>query len=149
MRRLLALLLISLVVAPGWAQLPPKLLTVIDRRALLAGMLDLVAAVQRLQHFVTTQQHLPELTWTLDTPMGQIVVDTTGRDNPYRLKDPLLLLDVGGDDQYEFCPAAIAAPISVLLDHQGNDRYIAVAAGSEFTVQCHLGAGYSLGHPRR
>ena len=49
------------------------------------------------------------------------MVDTTGRDNNYVLKDPLLVLDVGGDDHYEFLPRSDRHRISVLLDHQGND----------------------------
>jgi hypothetical protein len=74
---------------------------------------------------------LPAVAWPLDTPMGQIVVDTTGRDNRYRLGDALLVLDVGGDDQYEFQPRGDCCPISVLLDHQGNDRYVATAPGAD------------------
>jgi hypothetical protein len=112
---------------PDYRQLLPR----IDRKALLDGMLDLVAAVERLQKFVTTEQHLPAVAWTLDTPMGQIVVDTTGRDNEYRLKDPLLVLDVGGDDQYQFLPRGNCCPISVVLDHGGNDRYVAIEPGSD------------------
>ena len=108
-----------------------QLLALIDREALLAGMLDLVAAVERLQHFVKNAQHLPAVAWTLDTPMGQIVVDTTGQDNRHQLKDALLVLDVGGDDQYEFLPRSDCCPISVLLDHQGNDRYVASAPGAD------------------
>jgi hypothetical protein len=108
-----------------------QLLALVDREALLAGMLDLVAAVERLQRFVTNAPHLPAVAWTLDTPMGRIVVDTTGQDNRYRLKDALLVLDVGGDDQYEFLPRSDCCPISVLLDHQGNDRYVATAPGAD------------------
>lgn len=108
-----------------------QLLAIVDRDALLAGMLDLVAAVERLQRFVTSAQHLPAIAWTLDTPIGQIVVDTTGQDNRYRLKDALLVLDVGGNDQYEFLPRSDCCPISVLLDHQGNDRYVATEPGAD------------------
>lgn len=108
-----------------------KLLALIDREALLAGMLDLTAAVERLQHFVVTTPELPAVAWTMDTPLGQIVVDTTGRDNSHQLKDPLLVLDVGGDDLYEFLPPSDSHRISVLLDHKGNDRYVATAPGAD------------------
>ena len=108
-----------------------KLLPLIEREALLAGMLDLVAAVERLQHFVATTASLPRVAWTLDTPLGQIVVDTTGQNNRYRLSAPLLVLDVGGDDHYEFLPGSDSHRISVLLDHQGNDHYSAASPGAD------------------
>jgi hypothetical protein len=107
------------------------LLPLIEREALLAGMQDLVAATERLKRFVTSQQKLPPLDWTLDTLMGQIMVDTTGRANHHQLKDPLLVLDVGGDDHYEFSPRSASHRISVLLDHLGNDRYSASTPGAD------------------
>lgn len=108
-----------------------KLLALVEREALLAGMLDLTAAIQRLQHFVVTTPELPAVAWTLDTPLGQIVLDTTGRDNSHQLKDLLLVLDVGGDDVYQFLPPSDSRRISVLLDHKGNDRYLATAPGAD------------------
>lgn len=107
------------------------LLALIDRQALLAGMLNLVAAVERLKSFVSSAKNLPIVVWHLDTPMGKIVVDTTGRDNRYRLQDSLLVLDVGGDDYYEFLPSSVGHRISVLIDHQGNDHYLASAPGAD------------------
>jgi hypothetical protein len=107
------------------------LLPLLDRQALIAGMLDLTAAVERLQKFVASADHLPAVAWSMDTPLGQIVVDTTGRNNTYRLKDPLLVLDVGGDDVYEFLPPSDAHRISIVLDHGGNDRYRATAPGAD------------------
>ena len=106
-------------------------LPLVERDALLAGMLDLTAAVERLQHFVTATPQLPSVEWSMETPFGQIVVDTTARNNTYRLKDPLFVLDVGGDDVYEFLPRSDTHRISVLLDHKGNDRYVATAPGSD------------------
>ena len=108
-----------------------KLLPLVEREALHAGMLGLTASVERLKHFVTSTLQLPLVEWSMETPFGQIVVDTTGRNNTYRLKDPLLVLDVGGDDVYEFLPRSDTHRIVVLLDHQGNDRYIANAPGSD------------------
>ncbi len=107
------------------------LLPMIDREALLAGMQDLVAATERLQKFVSTESHLPAVRWTLDTPMGQIVVDTTGEARHHQLKDPLLVLDVGGDDHYEFLPRSASKRISVLLDHLGNDHYSTSSPGAD------------------
>lgn len=106
-------------------------LALVEREALLAGMFDLVAAAERLQHFVAASPTLPALAWTLDTPMGQIVLDTTGRDNQYQLRDPLLVLDVGGNDRYEFLARGESHRISVLIDHQGNDQYLTTAPGAD------------------
>ena len=107
------------------------LLPLIDREALAAGMLGLVDGVQRLYRFVVTAAALPEVDWRMDTPFGAIVVDTTRRDNTHRLAAPLLVLDVGGNDRYEFEAAPGAGHLAVVLDHGGDDRYLARAAGAD------------------
>ncbi|MBC5782340.1 hypothetical protein H8N03_05245 [Ramlibacter sp. USB13] len=108
-----------------------KLVPLVEREALLAGMLDLAGAVDRLQRFVKGEPALPRVAWSLQTPFGAIVVDTTGRNNRHQLKDPLLVLDVGGDDEYEFEAPSDSHTISVLLDHRGNDRYATAASGAD------------------
>jgi hypothetical protein len=108
-----------------------RLLPLVEREAVLAGMLDLVGAVQRLQGFVKNEAALPPVTWSLQTPFGWIVVDTSGGNNRHRLKDPLLVLDVGGDDDYEFPARGDTHAISVLLDHRGDDRYATAAPGAD------------------
>lgn len=108
-----------------------QLLPLVEREAVLAGMLDLVGAVERLQGFVKNEAALPPVAWSLQTPFGWIVVDTTGRDNRHQLQEPLLVLDVGGDDEYEFLAQGDTHTISVLLDHRGNDSYRAAAPGAD------------------
>ncbi len=108
-----------------------QMLPLVEREAVLSGMLDLVAAVERLQAFVKNEPALPPVAWSLQTPFGWIVVDTTGRNNRHRLKDALLVLDVGGDDDYEFLAPGDTHAISVLLDHRGNDRYATAATGAD------------------
>ena len=108
-----------------------QLLPLVEQEAVLAGMLDLVGAVERLQRFVKNEAALPSVAWSLQTPFGWIVVDTTGRNNRHPLKDPLLVLDVGGDDEYEFLEKGDTHAISVLLDHGGNDRYATAAPGAD------------------
>ena len=108
-----------------------QLLPLVEREAVLAGMLDLVGAVERLQRFVKNEAALPSVAWSLQTPFGWIVVDTTGRNNRHQLKDALLVLDVGGDDDYEFLAPGDTHTISVLLDHRGNDRYATAAPGAD------------------
>ena len=108
-----------------------QLLPLVEREAVLAGMLDLVGAVERLQRFVKNEAALPSVAWSLQTPFGWVVVDTSGRNNRHQLKDALLVLDVGGDDDYEFLAQGDTHTISVLLDHRGNDRYATAAPGAD------------------
>ncbi|AMO22546.1 hypothetical protein UC35_06165 [Ramlibacter tataouinensis] len=108
-----------------------QLLPLVEREAVLAGMLDLAGAIERLQAFVKNETALPSVAWSLQTPFGWIVVDTTGRNNRRQLKDALLVLDVGGDDDYEFLERGDTHAISVLLDHRGNDRYVTAAPGAD------------------
>ena len=108
-----------------------QLLPLVEREAVLGGMFDLVGAVEHLQRFVKAEAALPSVAWSLQTPFGWIVVDTTRRNNRHQLKDPLLVLDVGGDDEYEFLAPSDTHTISVLLDHRGNDRYATAAPGAD------------------
>jgi hypothetical protein len=108
-----------------------QLLPLVEREAVLGGMLDLVGAVERLQAFVKNEAALPSVVWSLRTPFGWIVVDTSGRNNRHQLKDALLVLDVGGDDHYEFLAPDDTHTISVLLDHRGNDSYATAAPGAD------------------
>jgi hypothetical protein len=112
---------------PDYRQLMP----LVEREAVVGGMLDLVGAVERLQKFVKSEANLPSVAWSLQTPFGWIVVDTSGRNNRHQLKDPLLVLDVGGDDEYEFLAPADTHRMSVLLDHRGSDRYATAAPGAD------------------
>lgn len=109
--------------APDFRQLLPAL----ETAALLAGMQDLVAATQRMLEFIETADHLPKVAWRVDTPMGPIVIDTTGADNRHTLVDPLLVIDVGGNDHYDFSTRLDArrGRISVLIDVGGDDVYLA------------------------
>lgn len=108
-----------------------QLLPLVEREAVLAGMLDLVGAVERLQRFVKEEAALPSVAWSLHTPFGWIVVDTTGRNNRHPLQDPLLVLDVGGNDDYTFLARSDTHRIGVLLDHGGNDRYVTTEPGAD------------------
>jgi hypothetical protein len=111
-----------------------RLVRMVDRKAVLDGMLDLAEATERLQRFVAAASTLPPIAWQADTPLGPIVVDTTGRDNRHRLASPLFVLDVGGDDVYEFIVPPPARHMAVLLDHGGNDHYVAKADGADASV---------------
>ena len=108
-----------------------RLLPLLDREALATGMVELIAAAEGLHRVVAAATALPRVAWRAETPFGTIVVDTTGADTVHRLAAPLLVLDVGGNDRYEFDSAPAARHIAVVLDHGGDDRYVARAAGAD------------------
>lgn len=90
--------------------------------ALAAGMLDLVAATERMVQFLRTAASLPKLNWQVETPLGRIVIDTTDSDNQHDLDRTLLIIDTGGNDQY-LGGLPTSVPIQVLIDTDGNDCY--------------------------
>ena len=102
-----------------------RLFALVEREALMAGMLELVAAVNELNEFLAATPAVLAVSWRLETPLGLVVIDTTGASNRYVLVDPLLVVDVGGDDVYRFVTNTPGKRISVLLDRGGNDHYIA------------------------
>jgi hypothetical protein len=67
----------------------------------------------------------PPAAMTRDTPLGKIIVGTTGND-VYR-NDALLIIDPGGDDVYlnsaGGADGLAGRPISIAIDFGGNDRY--------------------------
>lgn len=109
-----------------------RLLSMVDRQTLFAGMLHLAEAVEALdQYLANASGDLPAIAWQWDTPIGQVVIDTTGRDTERRIQDPLLVVDVGGNDTYLFPARTATNRIAVLLDRGGNDRYVALAPGAD------------------
>lgn len=102
----------------------------LEMNALFAGMQDLVGAVEALVATLASAD-LPPLAWRLETPMGTILIDTTGRDNLHVLDDVLLVIDSGGDDQYVFRTAKPAPGIAVLIDLAGDDTYRALAVAAD------------------
>lgn len=107
------------------------LLPRLDRERLAQGMVDLVAAVERFARFAAIADALPAVIWRIDTPLGEVIVDTTGRDNDYTLAAPLLVVDIGGNDRYRFTAAPPARHVSVLVDLGGHDAYVAAADGAD------------------
>lgn len=109
-----------------------RLLPLVDRALLHEGMQRLVVAVERLDRYLAANSDkLPAVDWRWSTPLGSVVVDTTGRSSIHAVRDPLLIVDVGGDDTYLFAKRAAFNRISVVLDRGGNDRYVAQAAGAD------------------
>jgi hypothetical protein len=102
-----------------------------DLVLLRSGMQALVSSVQALASVLASGQAVPRVQWQCDTPLGLILIDTFGADDTRMLANPLLVVDVGGDDRYLFERRDAHNRISVLLDHGGNDRYRAAAPGAD------------------
>lgn len=103
----------------------------VSMETLVSGGSGLVAAVAQLRHELGRLSPAPPVVWLRETPLGTILVDTTGADNRHRLVDPLLVVDVGGNDTYEFVSRANRNRISVLLDIGGDDTYFAEGEGAD------------------
>lgn len=108
-----------------------RLLSLLDRHRLAQGMVELVAAVERFARFAASAGRLPPVSWRMDTPLGAVIVDTSGGDDAYTLAAPLLVVDIGGNDRYRFTAAPPARHVAVLFDHGGDDAYVAVDDGAD------------------
>jgi hypothetical protein len=103
----------------------------VDRARLLAGMDRLLAATETFDAWLAANPAPPAAAWRCTTPLGEIVVDTTGASTAYTLRNPLLVVDVGGNDSYTFTGREDHARISVLIDRGGNDTYEATVSGAD------------------
>lgn len=61
----------------------------------------------------------------LHTPLGEILIGGVG-DDTYTGKIPLLLIDLGGNEEYRF---EEYSPLSVIIDLSGDDRYYSTENG--------------------
>jgi len=98
----------------------------IDLKYLLVGGTDLALAADAAASAMEKRAAPEKFTFQWDAPQGRIVLngdadDQYGGDQPY-----LLIIDLGGNDTYFGGGATFDAthPASVLLDLQGDDRYL-------------------------
>ena len=105
-------------------------LPLLDQEALAAGMQELVGAVEDFENFLRTAPELPRIDLQIDTPLGAIIIDTNITDNKRDIATPLLLVDVGGNDHYNFRAKLSGQRISIVLDIGGNDSYVATDIAS-------------------
>ena len=101
----------------------------VDRGKMLAAALELAAAVDRAEEILRKGdisrlwKPFKQETITISTPLGDIVIGGPGNTR-YIGGMPLLLIDIGGDDQYAFTSYN---PLSIIIDVAGNDLYDATA----------------------
>ena len=103
----------------------------VDVPGLARSAAGLLHAIERLREALNTTSPLLPVEWRLETPLGLVLVDTTGRNNTHNLRDPLLIVDVGGDDVYRFESRSDANRIAIVLDHGGNDTYESLEEGAD------------------
>ncbi len=103
----------------------------LDRAALAHGLLRLAAATEQLARALPALAMDARVDWHWSTPWGEVVVDTTGRDQTRRLHDPLLVVDVGGNDRYVFASRSPRNRIALLLDVGGDEHYEAAEPGAD------------------
>lgn len=95
----------------------------IDFDYLLAGAQDLAEAVTRISDSSHTFA-FPDRVIEIKTRKGLIIVGTVQNDK-YEYPDaPLLIIDGGGDDLYDFSGMNPDFPFSAIVDIAGNDRYL-------------------------
>ncbi len=95
----------------------------VDFNRLMAGVEDIAEALKRVSdslEFCT----FPDQRADIKTPKGLIVIGTKGNDKYIYNAPPLLILDPGGDDEYQISGYAVDYPLSAIIDVAGNDRYI-------------------------
>lgn len=97
----------------------------IEREALVAGLLDLTAAVEDFEVFLRSAPELPAIDFEVETPHGTIVFRGTKAPHRHTGRAPLLSIDLDGDDVWT---ATECGPISVVIDGAGNDVYEGVFA---------------------
>ena len=103
----------------------------VDVSGLARSAAGLLHSIERLRQALNTTSPLLPVEWRLETPLGLVLVDTTGRNNTHNLRDPLLIVDVGGDDVYRFDSRSAANRIAIVLDHGGNDTYESLEEGAD------------------
>lgn len=88
----------------------------VDSAAIAAAAHLLARAVERALPGLLRADLAPR---RLETPLGLVLIGTSGPDT-YDGPMPALLVDPGGDDTYQFSEHA---PLHVIVDCSGNDRY--------------------------
>ena len=66
----------------------------------------------------------------IQTSLGTIIISDRS-DRQYDLVNPLLVIDIGGNDTYRgtFAATSPTTPVAALIDFDGNDRYLSSEAG--------------------
>jgi hypothetical protein len=100
-----------------------ELAPLVDFNRMFAGAQDIAEAIKRMAdslEFIS----FPVTKREMITERGLIVVGTARNDNYEYPVPPLLIIDGGGDDIYQFSGYHEEYPLSAIIDVSGNDKYI-------------------------
>lgn len=100
----------------------------VDLGLMQAGASDLLLTLERtiplLEETMGGRTSGPRRPVRVSTPAGLIVIGTSGPDR-YPVADYLLIFDPGGSDDYAAgASGGTLSPVSVLIDLEGDDRYV-------------------------
>jgi len=90
-----------------------------------------------------SRQQLDQVQLDIPTPLGQVRVRGTGRDE-HRAQGCAVVVDLGGDDRYEGAIGAtssLSVPVAVAIDLSGNDVYSSLSWAVPAQGAAILGAG--------
>lgn len=96
----------------------------IDYRLWNAGIGDLLLTLeQTLPILRRNAQTIGSKGWRVETPFGAVSLSGPGSDY-HSETNPLLVIDVGGNDEYSSGAAGtLSRPVSMIIDLSGNDTY--------------------------
>ncbi len=96
----------------------------VELEALFAGMFDLIIAYEDFNDYLSTADEVAQVHWSLETPLGLIMINTLDQSDEYILTDaPLLAVDTAGDDLWTITGYSADQNISLVMDSQGDDTY--------------------------
>lgn len=96
---------------------------IVDYGGLLAGAQDIAELIRRTADSLEFSS-FPLTKREITTERGLIVVGTAKNDSYRYPVPPLLIIDGGGDDTYDFSGYPRRYPLSAIIDVSGNDRYV-------------------------
>jgi len=102
----------------------------LEAALIVASAVDTAVEMLKKENISHLQERLHSDKKVMGTPLGEIIIGGSGN-NHYTGTMPLLLIDIGGDDEYSFTEYN---PFSVIIDLSGNDLY-------NSSVSAPLGAG--------
>jgi hypothetical protein len=92
---------------------------ILEAATIVASAVDRAVEILKHENAVYLHEQLHGNKKVIVTPLGELVIGGSGN-NRYTGTMPLLLIDIGGDDEYRF---AEYNPLSVIIDLSGDDRY--------------------------
>lgn len=102
-----------------------RLMAAVDDATLQAAGMDLALTLDAVRAALAKVPADSVTTRAWDTPWGPIVLGGPGPDQ-HDGRQPLVIVDLGGDDRYSVGAAADEThPMGVILDLAGNDQYLA------------------------